>query len=95
MLFGLFGKKEKREEILAGEVIHYFRKVKAAVIKVEKEPLSVGDEIVIKRSGKSFRQRIKSMQVNHVPVDKAAKGEEVAIQVSRTARPGSKVYSLK
>ncbi|MDP8258471.1 MAG: hypothetical protein P9L90_03515 [Candidatus Aadella gelida] len=96
MLFGMFGKNAKEEKkVLAGEVIHYFRKVNAAVIKVHKGKISVGDSILIERHSDRYKQKVRSMQVDHIVVDNASKGMEVAIKVKKKTRPGSKIYIVK
>ena len=95
MFFGLFGKKAKGNEVLIGEVVHYFDKVKAAVIKVDNEKISVGDNIRIKGHSVEFDQTVKSMQVDHKPVESVSKGGEAAIEVKKKARTGSKVYLVR
>ncbi len=95
MLFGLFGKKEKMEEIFVGKVVHYFPKVKAAVIGIEKNSLSVGDRIKIKGYSGEFDQEVKSMQVEHETVEQASVGGEVAIKVRKKARRGNRVFLLR
>ncbi|MGD2278535.1 MAG: hypothetical protein PVH45_00390 [Candidatus Omnitrophota bacterium] len=97
MIFGfLKGKKEeKAKEILVGEVVHYFRKVKAAVIKVKKSGVAIGDRIKVKGHTTDFDQKIKSMQIDHEPVESASKGKEVAIKVGKKVRRGDKVFLVK
>ena len=94
MVFGLFGEKKAKEaeEILIGEVVHYFSKVKAAVIKVNKNKVSSGDTIRFKGHTTDFNQKIASMQIDHEAVESAGKGKEVAIKVKKKARTGDKVY---
>ncbi|MFC1570764.1 hypothetical protein ACFL4E_03165 [Candidatus Omnitrophota bacterium] len=96
MVFGIFGKKkgDKSEEVLIGEVIHYFSKVKAAVIEVKKGKVEVGDGIRIKGHTTDFNEKIGSMQVDHEPVESAKKGEEVAIKVKKKVRRGDKVFKV-
>ena len=96
MIFGLFKKKRTVEELgeAIGEITHYFPHVKAGVIKLKKDSVSVGDTIYIKGHTTDFEQKIKSMQVNHVPVDRAASGQEIGIKVSSKVRHGDKVYKI-
>lgn len=96
MVFGIFGKKksDKSEEVLIGEVIHYFRKVKAAVIEVKNGEMEIGDGIRIKGHTTDFNEKIGSMQVDHEPVESAKKGEEVAIKVKKKVRRGDKVFKI-
>ena len=94
MIFGIFGKKSKETGVLVGEVIHYFGKVKAAVIKVNKDKLSIGDNVRIKGHTTDFEEKIDSMQVDNEPVESGAKGEEVAIKVKKKVRRGDGVYKI-
>jgi len=93
MIFGIFG--GKKEEVLIGEVIHYFKQVKAAVIEVKKEKVAIGDRIRIKGHTTNFDQKIKSMQIEHEPVESVSKGGEVAIKVAKKVRRGDQVFILK
>ncbi|MEA3488756.1 MAG: hypothetical protein U9R44_00235 [Candidatus Omnitrophota bacterium] len=97
MIFGLFGKKKGEEEkgVLIGEVVHYFQHVKAAIVKIRKDKLSIGDSIRIKGHTTDFREKIVSMQIDHEPVESVSKGGEVAIKVKKKVRRRDKVYFLK
>lgn len=96
MIFGLFAKKKSVEELgePIGEVTHYFSHVKASVIKLKKDTLSIGDTIYIKGHTTDFEQKIKSMQVNHAPIDKASPGQEIGLKVKSKVRHGDKVYKI-
>ena len=96
MFFGLFKKKRTSEELgeAIGEITHFFPHVKAAVIKLQKEGLSVGDVIYVKGHTTNFEQKIKSMQNNHAPIEKASKGQEIGIKVTAKVRHGDKVYKI-
>ena len=41
-----------------------------------------------------FEQKIKSMQVNHAPIEKASKGQEIGLKVKSKVRHGDKVYKI-
>lgn len=96
MIFGLFSKKRTEAELgePIGEITHFFPHVKAGVIKIAKDALSIGDTIYVKGHTTSFEQKIKSMQVNHVPVERASKGQEIGIKVKGRVRRGDKVYKV-
>ena len=96
MIFGLFKKKKTEEELgePIGEITHFFSHVKAGVIKLKKGTLSAGDTIYIKGHTTEFEQKIKSMQVNHKPIDNASKGDEIGIKVKSKVRHGDKVYKI-
>jgi putative protease len=86
--------KEPKQECI-GDVVHYFPKVKAAVIKVKKGPLLEGDVIYIKGHTTDIKMKISSMQIDCKPIKKAAKGKEVGIRVKKRARITDKVYRDK
>ena len=87
-------KKKKKEVELIGEITHYFPKVKAAVIKIKKAPISLGDSIYIKGHTTDFKQKIVSMQLDHKPIKKASKGKEVGLRVRRRVRINDMVYKI-
>ena len=96
MIFGLFRKKRSLEELgdSIGEVTHFFPHVKAAVIKLKKNTLSVGDTIYVKGHTTDFEQKIKSMQINHKPIEKASKGQEIGLKVRSKVRHGDKIFRV-
>jgi len=77
--------KAKGKKNIIGKVTHYFPHVNAAVIKL-KAALSVGDTIKIKGHTTDLTQSITSMQINHVPVNEAKKGQEIGLLVSSRVR---------
>lgn len=97
-LFDFFkGKKaDKKEEKLAkiGVITHYFPHVKAAVIKLQKGSLKVGDNIYIKGHTTDFKQAVKSLQLNRAPIEEAKAGGEVGVKVKSRVRIGDAVYKL-
>lgn len=89
------GKTKEPKQELVGNVIHYFPKVKAAVIKIKKGPLLEGDVIYIKGHTTNIKQKIVSMQIDREPIKKAIKGKEVGIRVKKRVRITDKVYKDK
>lgn len=75
----------RRDKDAVGVVTHFFPKVRAAVVKLTK-PLSVGDEVRVKGHTTDFKQLVSSMQIDHVRVSRAGKGDEVGIGVSSRVR---------
>ena len=96
MFFGLFKKKRTVAELgePIGEVTHFFPHVKAGVIRLEKDTLSPGDTIYIKGHTTDFEQKVTSLQVNHKPIERASKGQEVGLKVKSKVRHGDKVYKI-
>lgn len=82
--------KEKLQEI--GTITHYFPHVKAAVIKISKGSLKVGDSIYIKGHTTDFKQAIKSLQFNHTPIQEGKPGQEIGLKVKSRVRIGDVIY---
>ncbi len=82
---------KKTKEKIIGKVTHYFPHVKAAVVKL-KVPLEIGDVIRIKGHTTAFTQTVTSLQINHLPTQKARKGQEIGIQVDSRVRRKDIVY---
>ena len=80
------------EEI--GIVTHYFSHVEAAVIKLTKSSLSLGDTIVIKGHTTEFKEKIDSMQLDHAPIANASIGQEVGLKVKSRVREHDVVYKV-
>ena len=77
-----------------GRVTHYFPKVKAAAVMIERENLRVGDTLYFKGHTTHFKQTVDSLQMNHQSVAKAAPGDEVGIQVKSRTREHDFVFKL-
>lgn len=76
---------------IIGRVTHYFPKVRAGVIKL-KAPLSVGDVVKIKGHTTDFTQNVSSIQIDHVPINSAKKGQEIGLLVDSRVRQHDVVY---
>jgi len=87
-------KTTKKKEKPIGEVVHFFSNIGVAVVKLS-SPLSAGDTIRI-AGGEStdFNQDVSSMEVDHVKIKKAKKGQEVGMKVKEKVREGYKVYKV-
>ncbi len=84
--------KKPAKEIPVGKVTHYFPKVQAAVIKITKDKIILGDNLRIKGSSTDFTQVADSIQIDRVPVPGAKKGQEIGLRVNSRAREGDLVY---
>lgn len=82
---------KRAKENIIGKVTHYFPKVRAAVIKL-KAALAVGDTIKIKGHTTDFTQNITSLQIDHVPINTAKKGQEIGLLVDSRVRQHDVVY---
>ena len=79
--------------VQVGIVTHYFPHVMAAVVKVT-APITTGDTLRIKGHTSDFTQTINSMQVDHVPVEQAKKGDEIGLLVRSRVRQHDTVYKV-
>jgi len=77
-----------------GEVSHYFPHVKAAAVLITKNSLKVGDEIYIKGHTTDFKEKVDSIQLDHVPIEEGKKGQEIGLLVKLRVRIGDGVYKV-
>jgi hypothetical protein len=83
-------KKEKK----LGIVEHVFDKINVAAIKL-KAPLKVGDVLHIKGHTTDYEMPVTSIQIDHVPVMKAKKGEDIGIKITQHTREHDGVFLKK
>jgi putative protease len=76
---------KKPKENVIGTITHYFPKVQAAVIKL-KAAVAIGDTLKFKGHTTDFTQSVTSMQIDHVTVTAAKKGEEIGLLVNSRVR---------
>jgi len=84
---------EKSLEKIA-EVTHYFPKVKAAAAMILKDSLKVGDQIYIKGHTTDFKEPVKSIQLDRVPIQEGKKGQEIGLLVKSRVRIGDTIYRI-
>ncbi|UCF20554.1 MAG: translation elongation factor-like protein [Gemmatimonadota bacterium] len=80
-------------EELVGTITHYFAKPEVGVVKLTVE-IKIGDTLHFHGHTTDFQQEITSMQVEHVDVETAAAGTEVAIRLKERVRPHDEVYRV-
>lgn len=85
----------KGKETQIGKVTHYFPHVKAGAVMIEQGSLVLGDTIHIKGHTTDFKQQVKSLQIDRVPITEAKVGDEVGILVKSRVRINDKVYKMK
>ena len=74
-----------------GKVIGFYANISVAAIDLT-GALAVGDTIVIKGHTTNFEQKVDSMQIEHKEVEKAKKGDPIAIKVKDRVRSHDIVY---
>ena len=77
-----------------GDVTHYFPHVNAAAVKLAKSGISVGDKIYIKGHTTDFKENVRSIQLDHVAINKGKKGQEIGLFVKSRVRIGDRVYKV-
>ncbi len=73
-----------------GKITHYFDKLGVAVLSLT-SPLAVGDSVKFSGHNIEFTQVVGSMQLDHAPVEKAKKGDDVALKVDQVVKDGMDV----
>ena len=74
-----------------GKITHFFPKISVAVVELE-GAIKVGDTIEVEGHGSTFEQKIDSMQVNHVAVKAAKKGDAIGLKVAQPVKEGDVVF---
>lgn len=92
------GSKPKKKcsvpEKEVGAVKHYYTNIGVAVIEITKGPLKEGDTIRVKGATSDFKQKVKSMQIEHKKVETAKKGDSIGLKVAEHAREHDKVFKV-
>ena len=80
---------DKLEEV--GKVLHYFSRIGVAIVEL-KAPVSIGDQVSVKGPTSDFEQVIESMQIEHVNVSTAKKGDSIGLKVNKLVKPNDVLY---
>jgi putative protease len=90
------GNRASTRKEYSGIVTNYYRKPGVAEIRVESNEFQLGDEIMFQGPTTGvFSQIVKSIEVQHKKIEKAAKGELVAVKTENPARARDRVYVIK
>ena len=74
-----------------GTVTHYFGHLSVAAISLT-SPLAVGERIHIVGHTTDVVETVRSMEIDHHPVERAVPGDDVAINVAEHVREHDHVY---
>ncbi len=77
-----------------GTVTHYYSHLSVAVVKLDAGMLREGDTIHIKGHTSDFRQRVTSIEVDHVHVPEARAGQSFGLKVVEHAREHDTVFKV-
>jgi hypothetical protein len=78
---------------LIGHVTHYYSRLGVAVLDLT-DSIRLGDVVHILGSTTDLRQVVRSMQIEHEPVEEVGPGQEVALEVDRRVRPRDRIFRL-
>ncbi len=79
---------------MIGQVTAYFAVPHAAIVKLQKGSLRVGDRIWIRGRTTDLLETVGSLQVDRRPVLEAQPGSEAGVQVSARVRRNDRVYKI-
>ncbi len=78
-----------------GRVVNYYRRVGAAEIELHQHALAIGDRVLLRGDTTGVVwQTVESLQIDRVPVERAQRGQHVALKLSQTVRPGDEVFRV-
>jgi putative protease len=81
------------EKILIGKVRKYYDKIGVIAVDLTGE-VGVGDRISIEKDSKKVEQKVKSIQIEHIDVNKGFSGDSIGIKVDEPVEEDSDVYKL-
>ena len=73
-----------------GQVEHFFSKLHVATVRLE-AAVRLGDRLHVKGRNDDFVVKVKSMQLDHKPIEAAKAGQVVGIQMPAKAHAGDAV----
>jgi hypothetical protein len=78
-------------ETMIGRVIHYYPKISVAAVIVEGHPAQ-GNRIHICGPHDDVHQSVSSMEIEHVPIKEADRGQDIGIKVNGRVHEGYMVF---
>ncbi len=82
------------KEKLVGKVTHFYTHLKVAIVKFKQE-VRVASKLHFKGATTDFSMVIGSLQYNHKPINKAPKGKQTGLKVTKRVREGDLVFLEK
>ena len=83
-------RKPAKGEKPIGKVEHYYPKAKAAAVGLTAD-LKVGDDIHIVGHGDDVRAKVKSLQLDHAPIDAGHAGQHIGVGLAKKVHEGDDV----
>jgi putative protease len=78
-----------------GVVTDYLNRIGVAVIRLTDGDLRLGDRVRIAGRTSELVQTVESLQIEHRPVEQAARGSEVALKVGDAVRRHDQVFRVR
>ncbi len=89
------GSKATQKKVYIGKGVHYYDNLGVASFKIESHQLKVGDKIMITgRTTGVIETEVNEIQMEGQSIEKAKKGETIAIKTNEKIRPSDKLYKL-
>ncbi|MEM3181420.1 MAG: hypothetical protein QW091_02170 [Candidatus Micrarchaeaceae archaeon] len=76
-----------------GKITHYYDKLGVAIVNVAGS-IKKGDRVLVKGATTNFEQVVQSIQIEHINVDEANKGDIIGLKVDQPVKEGDAVYKL-
>jgi len=83
------------KKVLIGYVTNYYANINVAEIDLKHHSLKIGDKILVEGKTSFFEQKISSLENNHHKIQKAKKGEIVAVKMDKRVRKNDKIFILE
>ena len=77
-----------------GTVSHYYASAEAAIVRIERGALQVGDAVHFRGHTTDFYERIEELKLDDHSVEAARAGQTVGIRLARAVRENDGVYLL-
>ena len=91
-----YGSKATKKKVYLGYVKNFYKKIKVAEIMIEANSIKVGDKLLVIGNKTGVKEeKVKSMEINHLPVKEAKKSQRVAIKLKNLVRENDKVYIFR
>jgi len=74
-----------------GEITHFYPNISVGVVDVKKD-FRLGDTIIIIGHGRSFEQKVFSMQLEHQPLQVAKKKQLIGMKTAQEVKEKDLVY---
>jgi hypothetical protein len=78
-------------ETMVGRVIHYYPKISVAAVILE-DHIAQGDRIHIRGPHDDVHQSVSSIEIEHIPVQEADRGQDIGIRVVDRVHEGDIVF---